>query len=396
MDVKSISREDATRAVWRSFAIDEQSTTPPKNRCHLSRGSFDYLSKELGLSIDKEDFGMEAARFENLAQIVKGVMSDTIPNMSCLYLLQHVIKGLPGECHLPIQKVVDSAVVPKLLQFLSDTKQNVLGMAMTVLGNIILKGNVDNTQVLVDAGIVGKLHFLLSSSSTEATVKKATRLLGQLASKSSSIRDTVLLKSGVLTRLSRQPIRWDSTVMIDTNLKTVQHLLFGDPAPDLDKVPFSMTHLVQLLDSIGEERKLGYACSVLSYLCHTPKHANAMIEAGIFPRLLNLADMRESALETMRSLVRIDDTLIETVIFRNAFPRVVSCMFSPVDEVRKEAVELIRCLLNGTSKQVDKFVAQGCIRALCSGLNLTNIVLAINSSLGLMKVSSLKRYSEST
>ena len=67
-------------------------------------------------------------------------------------------------------------------------------------------------------------------------------------------------------------------------------------------------------------------------------------------------------------------------------------MFSPVDEVRKEAVELIRCLLNGTTKQVDMFVAQGCIRALCSGLHLSNIVLAINSSLGLMKVSSLKSY----
>ena len=156
-----------------------------------------------------------------------------------------------------------------------------------------------------------------------------------------------MLKSGVLKTLSHHPIRRDSTDKIDTNLKTVQHLLFGDPAPDLDKVPFSTTHLVQLLDSIGVERRQRYACSVLSYLCHTPnRHTNAMILAGIFPRLLNLfmsfpPDMQESALETIRSLVRKDNSLIETVIDSNAFPRVVSCMFSPVDEVRKEAVELI-------------------------------------------------------
>ena len=50
--------------------------------------------KELGLSIDVEDFGMEAAREENLAQIVKGVMSDTIPNKNCLWLLKHLVCNL--------------------------------------------------------------------------------------------------------------------------------------------------------------------------------------------------------------------------------------------------------------------------------------------------------------
>ena len=75
------------------------------------------MTKELGLSIDVEDFGMEAAREENLAQIVKGVMSDTIPNKNCLWLLKHLVCDLQaGECNLLVQKVIDSAVVPKLVQ----------------------------------------------------------------------------------------------------------------------------------------------------------------------------------------------------------------------------------------------------------------------------------------
>ena len=105
------------RAVWRSFVVGKQSGTPPTNRCYLSRSSLSYLTKELGLSIDVEDFGMEAAREENLAQIAKGVMSDTIPNKNCLWLLKHLVCDLQsGECNLLVQKVIDSAVVPKLVQ----------------------------------------------------------------------------------------------------------------------------------------------------------------------------------------------------------------------------------------------------------------------------------------
>ena len=228
-----------------------------------------------------------------------------------------------------------------------------------------------------------------------------------LAQKNAAIRDAVL-QGGALTSLLKHAKKCYNLGLVLSNVplmtfqqflantETLELLLSGDPSPNLDEVPINMDILSQLLSAgqAGDEKMLRYACSVLSYICRTQNsmHLNAMIEAGLFPRLLRLSsnlspEVQVLVLPTIRSLVRQNDSLIAAAIDRNEFISFIACMHSPIEEVRTEACEVIICILNGADEEVAMCVAQGCARVLCGVLNMSqNSVLIINALLGLMKV----------
>lgn len=59
IDARRLSQEKVTRAIWRSFAPDDdegRGLLPPRERCHLAERSFVELREGVGLPIDEADF----------------------------------------------------------------------------------------------------------------------------------------------------------------------------------------------------------------------------------------------------------------------------------------------------------------------------------------------------
>ena len=395
LDTKKISSEDVTKAIWSSFSKGDGCKVPPKKQCYLSRGSLNFLIDELGLPIDKEDFGLEAARTENLPQIAKGVMVDDPIQPACLNMLGLVLEKVGAGTSTTIQKVVDLGVVPALVELLADEKEkvNMKKHATLIIKQIVLKGSDENAQKLVDAGVLPQLVLQICHAN-EYLSRESVLVLGHVATKSVSIRDAVLEEGALAALLERSFGVRISSKRSSTAIKTLESLLFMEPVPNLDdyEVGLDCPSLSSALSSYGIEEAAKFACTALSYICRTPsKHQKVFTDAELFPSLMEMMsylspEVQEPALETMRYLIRQDRSLIQDVIDEDRFSSLVSCLLSPVKEVRNEACEVISCLLNGTIKQVDLFVAQGCIRALCGVLYLSNPVLAITSCLGLMKV----------
>ena len=412
LDVKNLSREDVTRAIWRSFATDEQSALPPKEQCYFCISSITLLINDLGLPISRLDFGLKAANVKNLPQIVKGIMSDDATSVlassfycHCIQLLFMVLKNSAGEEYsITTQKVINLEVIPKLVQSLDDGNRSCNG-ALNVLNNIAWKGSIGNAQVLVDAGIIPKLCLLMNSSNAKVA-ETSTCILGKLASKNNAVIRDAVLQDGALTSLLNQAKKYyDNPEVMKSNQGTLQKLLAGNPAilagnriplPNLEKIPINMDTLSHLLSvgQAGNEKILHYACLALSYIClrHSSIHHNAMIEAGLFPRLLDLPSCLSSKIQhyriwTIRCLIRQDKSLIERVISDDKFPLFISCTQSPVKVTRIVVCEVICCLLNGTKEQVAVFVGQGCVRALCSVLTFSHSsAQATDALLGLTKV----------
>ena len=110
LNTKEISSEIVNKALWHSFAKGQGYKVPPKDRCYLSRSALKSLVDKYDLPIDKEEFGMQAANVRNLAQIVKGLNSDSVVGIACLNLLRHLLDNLGEGASTTIQKVVDLGV----------------------------------------------------------------------------------------------------------------------------------------------------------------------------------------------------------------------------------------------------------------------------------------------
>jgi len=308
-------------------------------------------------------------------------------------LLGLLLEKLSGEgtSGKTIQKILDSGVITALVD-LSDVGNTIANHASFAINQIALKVSDDKAQELVDAGVLPQLVLHISHASENVSTDSVLAL-GHMASKSINIRDAVLEEGALVALLEKSfGVRINSK-RSSASMKTLESLLFSEPVPNLDdyKVGLDCPFLASAL-FYGNEDALKFTCTALSYICRTPsKHQKVFTDAKLFPSLMLMTsylspEVQEPALETIRYLIRNDRSLIQVVIKEDRFSSLMSCLLSPVKEVRNEACEVISCLLNGTIEQVDLFVAQGCIRALCGVLYLDNPVLSITACLGVMKV----------
>jgi len=289
LNVKTLSSEGMIRAIWRSFAKGEGYKVPPKSQCFLSRSSLNFLIDKLGLVIGKGDFGLEAARVENLPQIVKGAYR--IETRShCFFLLRLVLEKLGEGASETIQKVVDAGVVPTLVRFLR-TGTIYERDVSSILYNISLKGSDSTVKVLVDAGALPQLVSALQiSNGSEISSRESVLTLGHMASRSTDIRDAVL-KEDALTALLNQPIRrYLCEKANGAALQTLESLLFGESPPNLDEYKVDTKTLSRIFEVYcysGEA--LLFACTALSYVCHSPsKHRERIGDSNLFSPLLDM------------------------------------------------------------------------------------------------------------
>ncbi|KAL8137137.1 hypothetical protein V2J09_003138 [Rumex salicifolius] len=300
-------------------------------------------------------------KIESIPSLVASVLSDD--PAAQLEATTQFRKLLSIERNPPIEEVVQSGIVPRLVEFLAqDNLAQLQFEAAWALTNIA-SGTSENTRVVIDHGAVPIFVKLLGSPSDDVR-EQAVWALGNIAGDSPKYRDLVL-QNGALLPLLAQFTEHSKLSMLRNATWTLSNFCRGKPQPAFEQTKPALPTLQRLIHSTDDEI-LTDACWALSYLSDgTNDKIQTVIEAGVCPRLVELLcnpspTVLIPALRTVGNIVTGDDVQTQTIIDHQALPCLLNLLLSNHKKsIKKEACWTISNITAGTKDQIQAIVAAG-------------------------------------
>ncbi|CAH8273444.1 unnamed protein product [Arabidopsis lyrata] len=302
----------------------------------------------------------------NLPSMVAGIWSeDSNSQLEATNLLR---KLLSIEQNPPINEVVQSGVVPRVVKFLSrDDFPKLQFEAAWALTNIA-SGTSENTNVIIESGAVPIFIQLLSSASEDVR-EQAVWALGNVAGDSPKCRDLVLSYGAMMPLLTQFN---DNTKlsMLRNATWTLSNFCRGKPPPSFEQTQPALPVLERLVQSMDEE-VLTDACWALSYLSdNSNDKIQAVIDAGVVPRLIQLLahsspSVLIPALRTIGNIVTGDDLQTQMVLDHQALPFLLNLLKNTYKKsIKKEACWTISNITAGNANQIQAVIEAGIIQSL--------------------------------
>jgi hypothetical protein len=278
---------------------------------------------------------------------------------------QKIRRLLSIERHPPIDAVIESGVVPRLVQFLQAEQFPKLQFEAAWALTNIASGNSSNTRHVTDHGAVPIFVTLLSSR--HANVKEqAVWALGNIAGDSHQLRDLVL-SCGAVPPLLALMVPEAPVTMLRNATWTLSNFCRGKPQPEFSYVADALPVLSRVIQSKDPE-VLTDACWALSYLSDDPNEdgphnqkIQKVIDAHVPTRLIQLllnknTNVQIPALRTVGNIVTGDDMQTQVVINGGALPSLSALLNSPVRGIKKEACWTISNITAGNADQIQRVI----------------------------------------
>jgi len=334
-----------------------------------------------------------------------------------LFAAQGLRKLLSTSVNTPIQQVIDTGVIPRVLQWIQRFDFTQLQYEACWILTNISAGNSLQTQTIIEKGAVPILINLLGSTN-ETVREQAVWTLGNIGGDSSSCRDLILQHNGLA--LVAQVGEMSERPSLKNNVYwTISNFCRGKPPPAYSMVKGALPILAKAIETQttpdllsdcmyslatiteGNDEKVqalidtGVVPKIIQHLNHhinivahpalktigniaqgSEHQTQYIIDLGVVPSLYSLlaCDKRNIVKEAVWTISNISaGTLdqLQVLYDSNVFPRVVNILMNSDVEIKKEAAWAICNAVSVSSpEQISALVRAGSIEALCGMLKM--------------------------
>ncbi|XP_034292435.1 importin subunit alpha-8 [Pantherophis guttatus] len=342
-------RKIEVRVELRKARKDEQ-ILKRRNICSLAEAS---------LSPEKDEKNVVTQI--SMIDIVELIQSDDL--FLQLKAAQAVRKMLSKQKNPPIDQVIESGIIPKLVEFLyyHDTP-NLQFESAWALTNIA-SGTSEQTKAVVDANGVQGLVVLLSSPHIHIC-EQSVWALGNIAGDGSVYRDT-LISFGVIPPILSLVTPSTPVGFLRNVTWTLSNLCRNkNPHPPLDAVRQVLPTLTCLLQHKDKDI-ISDTCWAMSYLTDASNHRiQVVVESGVLPRLVELLFTNElpiltPAVRAMGNVVTGTDEQTQMAIDAGILSVLPQLLRHPRSLIQKEAAWALSNIAAGPCSQIQQLITCG-------------------------------------
>lgn len=309
-------------------------------------------------------------RLANITQLVSKLRSnDPAQRLQATIEFRRM---LSVEDNPPIQDVINSGIVPRLMEFLSYSNEEKLQFESAWTITNIASGTTSHTRCVVDHGGIPAFVQLLSSANAEVR-EQAVWALGNIAGDSSEYRDLVLSTGNSMQRL----ITILTNTQVSPKLTMIRNATWcmsnfcrGKPKPDFNQIRECIPVLAKLIMQ-NDPEVLTDSCWALSYVTDDQTQGNIKIQAvigcpGVAARLIYLLQhgtnaVQVPALRTIGNIVTGDDSQTQGMLNENPLPALLGTLSCQRKSLRKETCWTISNITAGTPQQIQQVISANLI-----------------------------------
>ena len=380
LDVKKLPIQEVSNAIMRSFTGNGCSIIPPKEQRYISEESLDYLTNQIGLTIDKDYFERPLADLLLHAKqfawvLLQGYNPTNDATMDyhsaieidCLKLIRHFLEvdsKSPALLQYP-------DLIPCLVGLLGVINENRLDAAYS-LKCILEYGTEENRKAVIDAGALSSLSSMLRSPK-DCIVEVALLLLVDIATKGTKVHIEAIANNTIIPQLIGL---LDSEHDVVCSLKML--VAVKDHIQEHSHRRSSLfPHLIRLMKQENQVVDvLSYCSSLLCMILEKDKFVDLKLIPSLIEIMTKTEDdtIRMNLGHVMISIAKDDKSstwrvLVEEVDF---LPVLVSLVKSKDNAISEKAIEIAGSVADMTTEYRDLLLKAGIIKPLLVVLKDSN------------------------